>query len=311
MGRNKKRSIGPNRQGSKKQNSSFQQATTTHEEVSGNAFQDALRRKDYGAAKKILDSNTNMEAWRKLNLEGLITISQGDLIATERILLRAIRYPECGVKPYKNLVSVYSQMGRLRDALPLAEKAYKMDPENLEVGLLFINCLLDLARADDVIKTANKLLEKNKNHRQLMLAKASALRAAFRPEESSKLSDEILELYPNDPTAMRMKADILGDKDSTAAVKIYDQAAAIVLKTKGKPDIAMMWNSSLHLLRTRDFKRGWDCWELGFAKEVGTMGRNLIPQVKVLPRADKNKDFDPEKWTLVVVEQELVTKSFF
>ena len=66
-----------------------------------------------------------------------------------------------------------------------------MDPENLEVGLLFINCLLDLAR-DDVIKTANKLLEKNKNHRQLMLAKASALRAAFRPEESSKLSDEIL-----------------------------------------------------------------------------------------------------------------------
>ena len=30
---------------------------------------------------------------------------------------------------------------------------------------------------------------------------------------------------------------------------------------------------------------------------------NLIPQVKVLPRADKNKDFDPEKWTLVVVEQ--------
>ena len=76
-----------------------------------------------------------------------------------------------------------------------------------------------------------------------------------------------------------------------------------MLKTKGKPDIAMMWNSSLHLLRTRDFKRGWDCWELGFAKEVGTMGRNLIPQVKVLPRADKNKDFDPEKWTLVVVEQ--------
>ena len=71
---------------------------------------------------------------------------------------------------------------------------------------------------------------------------------------------------------MRMKADILGDKDSTAAVKIYDQAAAIVLKTKGKPDIAMMWNSSLHLLRTRDFKED-GIVRLGFAKEVGTMGR--------------------------------------
>ena len=91
---------------------------------------------------------------------------------------------------------------------------------------------------------------------------------------------------------MRMKADIFGDKDSVAAVKLYDKASEIVMKTRGKQDIAMMWNSSLHLLRTRDFKRGWECWELGFAKEVGTMGRNLIPQIKVLPRADKNKDFD-------------------
>ena len=61
--------------------------------------------------------------------------------------------------------------------------------------------------------------------------------------------------------------------------RTYDKAADVVMKTRGKPDIAMMWNSSLHLLRTRDFKRGWECWELGFAKEVGTMGRNLIPQV--------------------------------
>ena len=53
-----------------------------------------------------------------------------------------------------------------------------------------------------------------------MLAKASALRAGFRPDESSELTDKILELYPNEPTAMRMKADILGDKDSVAAVAL-------------------------------------------------------------------------------------------
>ena len=240
----------------------------------------------------------------------MITISQGDLIATERILLRAIRFPECGVKPCKNLVSVYSQMGRLRDALPLAKKLTIWRRDSLDIGLLYINCLLDLAKADDVIKVADKLLLKNENHRQLMLAKASALRAGFRPDESSELTDKILKLYPNEPTAMRMKADILGDKDSVAAVELYDKAAEIVMKTRGKSDIAMMWNSSLHLLRTRDFKRGWECWELGFAKEVGTMGRNLIPQVKILPRADKNKEFDPEKWTLVVVEQESETKYY-
>ena len=79
---------------------------------SENEFQDALARKDFDKAKKILKNANNIEEWRRLNLEGLITISMGDLVATERILLRAIRFPECGVKPYKNLVSVYSQMGR-------------------------------------------------------------------------------------------------------------------------------------------------------------------------------------------------------
>ncbi len=269
-----------------------------------NAFQVALNNKDFDLAKKILhDGSKKMPEWRRLNLEGLITISQGDLVATERILLRSLRYPEAGVKPYKNLVSVYNQMGRLRDALPLAEKAHKMEPESLEIALLYINCLLDLAKADDVIRVADKLLVTNKNQRQLLLAKASALRAGFRPDESSNLVDEILKLYPNDPTAMRLKADILGDTDSVAACKIYEEAQEIVMKERKRPDIAMNWNASLHFLRTRDLKKGWDYWELGFDKAVGTMGRNLIPQVKVLPRADHLDKFDPEKWTLVCVEQ--------
>ena len=128
MGRNKKRSIGPNRQGNKKQNSSFQQSTKSNDEVSGNAFRDALRRKDYGAAKNFRLQH-KYGSLEKIKSRRANNNFQGDLIATERILLRAIRYPECGVKPYKNLVSVYSQMGRLRDALPLAEKAYKWIPK--------------------------------------------------------------------------------------------------------------------------------------------------------------------------------------
>ena len=109
----------------------------------------------------------------------------------------------------------------------------------------------------------------------LCLRKHLLFRAGFRPEESSKLTDKILELYPNEPTAMRMKADILGDKDSVAAVELYDKAADIVMKTRGKPDIAMMWNSSLHLLRTRDFKRGWECWEVRFCKRSWYDGKKF------------------------------------
>ena len=50
---------------------------------SENPFQDALARKDYVKAQSILDKMDNLDEWRKLNLEGLITISQGDLVATE------------------------------------------------------------------------------------------------------------------------------------------------------------------------------------------------------------------------------------
>ena len=194
MGKQKRRIPSPSNQKKKKLLQNNNEIAPNFKESSDNLFQDALAKKDFIKARQILKNAKSIDEWRRLNLEGLITISEGDLIATERILLRAIRIPECGVKPYKNLVSVYSQMGRLRDALPLAEKAHKMEPENLEIGLLFINCLLDLARADDVIKTADKLLENNTNHKQLMLAKASALRAGFRPDESSKLTDKILEL---------------------------------------------------------------------------------------------------------------------
>jgi len=59
----------------------------------------------------------------------------------------------------------------------------------------------------------------------------------------------------------------------------------------------------LHLLRTRDFKRGWEFWELGTTKEVGSMGRTLPKYLKDVTRADLLKTIDPTKWTLVCVEQ--------
>ena len=48
---------------------------------SENPFQDALARKDYERLKVFWKNDGNLDEWRKLNLEGLITISQGDLVA--------------------------------------------------------------------------------------------------------------------------------------------------------------------------------------------------------------------------------------
>ena len=45
------------------------------------------------------------------------------------------------------------------------------------------------------------------------------------------------------------------------------------------------------MLGVRFCKRSWD------------YGKKSHSASKVLPRADRNDNFDPEKWTLVVVEQ--------
>ena len=52
---------------------------------------------------------------------------------------------------------------------------------------------------------------------------------------------------------MRMKADILGDTNSVAAVELYDKAADVVMKTRGKPDVAMMWNSKFTPSKNKRF----------------------------------------------------------
>ena len=64
-----------------------------------------------------------------------------------------------------------------------------MESDNLEIGLLYINCLLDLARADDVIAVADKLLEKRKSQ-AINVAKALALRAVSGQKNPQNLPTE-------------------------------------------------------------------------------------------------------------------------
>ena len=96
---------------------------------------------------------------------------------------------------------------------------------------------------------------------------------------------------------------------SSPIVKVklsQDKAVATPEKTvekTGRTDIPLCWNMALHLLRTREFERGWKYWELGFDKEVGTMGRNLPGLLKIAKRADHQDKIDTDKWTMISVEQ--------
>ncbi len=263
----------------------------------------AIAKKDFAGARRLLKKSPPAELWKALSHEAMILFAEGKPDDAEHCLFRAIREPGCGQKAYKNLASLLIQKGRHADALPHARKAHELDPTDFETGSMYTNCLLDLARSADVLEVCEHFLGIDPKHRMFRLAKASALRSTGKSNESFLYLDEIAKEFPDDPVIMRMQADIIADRDSRAGVMIYDHALKKTLEKTGKTDIPLCWNMALHLLRTRDFERGWKYWEYGFHKDVGTMGRNLPGLMKQARRADLQDKIDTDKWTMVCVEQ--------
>ena len=253
--------------------------------------------------KKILASNTSMPEWERLNTQAAIQALQGHQNEAEQLLLQATRLPDCGKEAFKTLAALYLQMGKHRLAIIHAKKVFEEEPEDRGNGVVYINCLLDIQDCNKVVEICDQYLATDPKNKQLRIAKASGLKGAGKKMEAFLYLDEVEKDFPNDPTILRIQADIVAEHDSLAGIKIYDHAIATSMAKKGSADIALKWNMALHLLRARDFKRGWEYWDLGFNKEIGTMGRNLPTVIREATRADKLDKIDRDKWTLVCAEQ--------
>ncbi len=253
--------------------------------------------------KKILTSNPSMPEWERLHTQAAIQALQGQQNEAEQLLLQATRLPDCGKGALKTLAALYLQMGKHRLAIIHAKKVFEDDPEDRSNGIVYINCLLDIQDCNKVVEICDQYLATDPKNRQLHLAKASGLKGGGKKMEAFLYLDEIEKDFPNDPTILRIQADIVAEHDSLAGIKIYDHALSTSIKKKGSADIALKWNMALHLLRARDFQRGWEYWDLGFSKEIGTMGRNLPTVIRDAKRADKLDKIDRDKWTLVCAEQ--------
>ena len=59
----------------------------------------------------------------------------------------------------RNLAGMLVKQGRMREALPFAKVAYDADKKDLEAAQLYLNCLLDLGRAETVLEETEKILK--------------------------------------------------------------------------------------------------------------------------------------------------------
>ncbi len=269
----------------------------------GKLFDAEVKAENFDTALKMIHEVRGIKRWQKLNLLSSIAAHQKDLKLCEDYMRQSIRESDCGSGVKRNLAALLVSQGKMAEGLPFCQTAYKEDPNDLKALQLYLNCLLDLGQGEHVLKVCKEAIKKFPEDKSVLIANASALRSTSQVEAADKEIEILLEKFPDEPVVHRLKADLLGDTDSQTAIKYYDTALELSEKIHGIPDPAVQWNMSLHLLRTRDFERGWPAWEQGFHKVVGTMGRNLPPRVRNLPRVDGLKKINKEKWTLVVAEQ--------
>ena len=268
-------------------------------------FDKLCKEKRLVEAQAYLNSLRGLKKWQKLNLQSIIEFKKGDFKTAEAQLREAAREPDTKYGVHKNLAGLLCQQGRMREALPIAKKAY-LDTNKKELPIihLYINCLLDLGKSEEALEACDDAKQYFPDDKTILVSHASALRSVMRNEEAVKEIDDLMIKFPKEPVIVRIKADLLGDTDSAKALEYYEEAHNIAVNDKGREDPAVKWNMSLHLLRNRKLKRGWECWEEGFHPVVGTMGRNLPKRITDMPRADSpDVEIDPEKWTIICSEQ--------
>ena len=168
----------------------------------------------------------------------------------------------------------------MREGLPFAEKAYDANPKDLKTLHVYINCLLDLGKSDKSFEVCKEALKTYPDDKLINVSQASSLRSQMKNDQALEKIDELIVRMGDEPVVRRIKADILGDKDSSQALPHYQEALDLSVKQKGTADPAIMWNMSLHLLRCRKLEQGWECWEQGFHPSlvlwVGTCQKELM-----------------------------------
>ena len=266
-------------------------------------FDSLLNAGEFEKPQEMLNNLRGLKKWQRLNLQSVIEFKKGNVILAEDLIRQALREPDVKPSINRNLAGMLINQGRMREALPFAEISYQQDKKDIKAAQLFLNCLLDLGKADLVLQETDEILKSHPNDKVVLVSRASALRSSMNEDAASAELDKLIKKFPDEPVIHRIKADLLGDKSTIKALPFYEKALAISIEQKGKPDPAIQWNMSLHLLRARELERGWECWEQGFHPIVGTMGRNLPKRITSMARADNGKKIDKNKWTIVCAEQ--------
>jgi len=117
----------------------------------------------------------------------------------------------------QKIVTLYF-LERLDEALTLAEKSIKEDPDNQYIHRLYADLLLHLDRYEEALGAANKAIELDPSYQQAWNLKGQALMNLDRYEEALGATNKAIELDPSYQQAWNLKGDVLG------CLEMYEEA---------------------------------------------------------------------------------------
>jgi tetratricopeptide (TPR) repeat protein len=256
------------------------------------------------ARRAFLRIKSELKPWQRCYIEGAFHQSSGNFAKAEQCYQQAI---ELSNEPHYDLLinqcSVLQLQGRHFESTKYAEAALRLRPADIKAVKSALAAYLDHGNSTKALSLIESLPEKLKKDKHIELGKVASLRQGGSRQHALQNLGSLLERYPEDPVVLRMYADTIGDEDSESALPFYERALD-KSEAQSPSSSAIKWNMSLHLLRLRHFKRGWEYYQEGLSASVGTLGRKLPDNLRgyrllTLEDACSVKS----QWVLIIVEQ--------
>ena len=239
--------------------------------------------------------------------KAIVHFNTGDYVGAEHYARLALSL-EVSPGVLEVLVRILQARGEHRSAIPYARNLFELT-NSQQHRIQLIACLLDSANVREAHPLVIDGLAEEPESLKLVQANLACLKQQGLISEAMDVLDKLPTRFQREPSLLRLRADIVGEKDSLAAIDIY---RGIIKSHKGSERSLnpVKWNMSLHMLRARQFELGYQYYEAGLTPEVGTMGRNLHPLIKRLPSLGA-KSVDKSSWTVLTVEQGLGDQVMF
>ena len=155
-------------------------------------FDGLLNNGEFVKPQEMLDSLRGLKKWQRLNLQSVIEYKKGNEKLAEDLMRQALREPDVKFGINRNLAGMLINQGRMREALPFAEVAYRQDKKDLKAAQLFLNCLLDLGRAEQVLTETDEILENYPDDKVILVSRASALRSSMNESAAREELDRLI-----------------------------------------------------------------------------------------------------------------------